>query len=97
MGVSFTYVSKIEKGKAPPPKRDRIEEASGYLALSEEEEIDLMLLADKVPADVQKWVLNQPDAVRLYRSIQKAPRKKQERILADLIKQVEQQLGKRKE
>lgn len=93
MEVDFTYVSKIEKGKAPPPARDRIDAAARFLKLSEEEEIDLLLLADKVPADVQKWVLETPRAVSLYRKIRDTSPREQEKLLEELIAEVERRVG----
>jgi transcriptional regulator with XRE-family HTH domain len=94
MGVGFTYVSKIEQHKAPPPKRDRIERAARFLELSENEEISLLLLAEKVPADVQELVLDQEKAAQLYRKIQKAPANQHEAILDDLIRRVDRRLKK---
>jgi transcriptional regulator with XRE-family HTH domain len=96
LGVSFTYISKIEKDKAQPPRRDKIEKAARFLELTEGEETELLLLAEKVPADVQEWVLDQPDAVRLYRSIQKASPDEQAEILEQLIKSVEKRLRGKK-
>ena len=93
MGVDFTYVSKIENGRAPPPKRNRIERAAQFLGLSQEEEIDLLLLAQKLPSDVQDWALDQPRAVALYRSIKKAAPQHQEEILDELIERVRQRLS----
>lgn len=92
IGVDFTYISKIEKGKAPPPARDRIEAAAKFLQLKEEEELELLRMAEKVPADVQQWVIDEPRAVTLYRKIQKAPPEEQDVLLQDLINEVERRL-----
>jgi hypothetical protein len=94
MGVNFTYVSKIEQDKAPPPQRDRISRAAKFLRLSDKEEIALFLVAEKMPADVQQLVLDQNKAVELYRKIKKAPQAEHEAILDDLIRRVEQRLKK---
>lgn len=94
IGVDFTYISKIEKGKAPPPARERIEAAARFLQLSEAEEIDLLLLADKVPADVQT-VLELPGAVSLYRKIQKLQPDEQGATIEHLIDEVERRLRSR--
>ena len=93
MGVDFTYVSKIENERAPPPKRNRIERAARFLGLSQEEEIDLLLLAQKLPSDVQGWALDHPRAVTLYRSIKEAAPSQQEKILDDLIERVRRRLS----
>ena len=92
IGVDFTYISKIENEKAPPPSRDRIEEAARFLGLSQDEEIELLLLADKLPSDVQDWALDRPKAVSLYRTIKQASPEKQEEILDELIARVRRRL-----
>jgi transcriptional regulator with XRE-family HTH domain len=92
IGVDFTYISKIENGKAPPPRRDKIERAAGFLELSDQEEIELLLLAEKFPSDVQDWALEQPKAVGLYRSIQKVAPDEQEKMLDELIERVREKL-----
>lgn len=90
--VDFTYVSKIENDKARPPKRERIEQAAHYLDLDQEEEIDLLLLAEKLPSDVQDWALDRPKAVSLYRSIKEASPADQDEILDELIERVRKRL-----
>lgn len=90
--VDFTYISKIENGKAPPPSRGRIEEAARFLHLTQDEEIQLLLLAEKLPSDVQDWALRRPKAVSLYRTIKQASLEQQEKILDDLIERVRQKL-----
>lgn len=95
--VDFTYISKIENGKAPPPKRKRIEMAAEFLELSQEEEIGLLLLAEKLPSDVQDWALDRPKAVSLYRSIKEASPEEQEEILDQLIEHVRERLDRRTE
>lgn len=91
-GVDFTYISKIENDKAPPPSRDRIERAAHFLELSQDEEIELLLLAEKLPSDVQEWALDRPKAVSLYRTIKRASPEQQERILDELIEAVRRRL-----
>lgn len=86
--VDFTYISKIENNRARPPKRERIEHAAQFLDLNQDEEIELLLLAEKLPSDVQDWALDQPKAVSLYRSIKKASPEDQEEILDELIEEV---------
>lgn len=90
--VDFTYISKIENDKARPPKRERIERAAHFLDLDQEEEIDLLLLAEKLPSDVQNWALDRPKAVSLYRSIKEASPADQEDILDELIDRVRRRL-----
>lgn len=97
IGVDFTYISKIENRKAPPPSRERIERAARFLDLSQDEEIELLLLADKLPSDVQDWALDRPKAVSLYRTIKQASPEQQEKILDDLIEQVRRKLDQRDE
>lgn len=90
--VDFTYISKIETGKAPPPRRSRIEKAARFLDLSQDEEIGLLLLAAKLPSDVQDWALDRPKAVSLYRTIKSASPEEQDQILDDLIERVRNRL-----
>jgi transcriptional regulator with XRE-family HTH domain len=97
IGVDFTYISKIENDKAAPPSRRRIERAARFLQLTQDEEIGLLLAAEKLPSDVQDWALDRPKAVSLYRTIKQASPEQQEEILDDLIEEVRRRLGEGEE
>ncbi len=89
LALDFTYISKIERDKAPPPARDRIGLAAVVLKLTPSERDELFLRAEKLPAEVEEWVIRRPEALRLYRSIRRYPAKEQSRILGDLIDEIE--------
>src|SRR6266508_4189066 len=77
--VDFTYISKIEGGKAPPPARDTIERAGKALSLTQEEVAELFRLADKLPGDVISFFSQKADALRLFRTISGAPAREQQK------------------
>lgn len=66
VGVSFTYISKIENEKldfGDYPSEDMI----AKLALALEADTDeLLILAKKIPAGIKKRVLERPDAFRRF-------------------------------
>jgi len=62
VGVSFTYVSKIENERldfAAYPSEALIRKLSKALKADEDE---LMLLAEKIPEHIRKRVIQRPDA-----------------------------------
>jgi transcriptional regulator with XRE-family HTH domain len=64
VGVSFTYISKIENEKldfGDYPSEDLIQKLAAALAADEDE---LLLLARKVPPDIRERVFERPDAFR---------------------------------
>lgn len=89
LALDFTYISKIERDKAPPPAREKIGLSAVVLKLSPAERDELFLRAEKLPAEVEEWVIRRPEALRLYRSIKRYPAKEQSRILTDLINEIE--------
>ena len=65
VGVSFTYVSKIENEKldfGDYPSEDLILKLAKALDADADE---LLILAEKVPGRIRKRVLERPDAWRL--------------------------------
>lgn len=64
--VNFTYISKIENGKldfGDYPSRDLIRKLAKALGASADE---LLLLAEKVPEQIKKRVMQRPDAFRKF-------------------------------
>jgi transcriptional regulator with XRE-family HTH domain len=62
--VNFTYISKIENQKlsfGEYPSEDLIRKLAKVLKADEDE---LLLLAEKIPADIRKRVIERPDAFR---------------------------------
>jgi HTH-type transcriptional regulator, competence development regulator len=67
--VNFTYISKIENQKlsfGEYPSEDLIRKLAKLLKADEDE---LLLLAEKIPADVRKRVIERPDAFRKFASL----------------------------
>jgi HTH-type transcriptional regulator, competence development regulator len=64
VGVSFTYVSKVENGKldfGDYPSEDLIRRLAVALDADEEE----LLLAEKIPEPIRRRFFERPDAFRL--------------------------------
>ena len=69
VGVSFTYISKIENEKldfGDYPSEDLIRKLAHIL---DAEEDDLLLLAEKIPAPIKKRVMERPDAFRKFATL----------------------------
>ncbi len=65
VGVSFTYISKVENGKldfGDFPSEDLIRRLAAALGADEEE---LLLLAEKIPEPIRRRFFERPDAFRL--------------------------------
>lgn len=94
-GLDFTYVSKIENGKVPPPTRDTVEALAKQLKLSDAEHLEFVALAGTIPIDMERWVVAQPRARYLYRSLRERlrdlPLDEQERLLEQIIAEVERE------
>lgn len=69
VGVSFTYISKVENEKldfGDYPSEDLIRKLAKALDADEGE---LFLLAEKIPEDIRKRVMERPDAFRKFASL----------------------------
>lgn len=67
VGIDFTYLSKIENGRMPPPSQATIVRMAEVL----EKDADALLqLASKVPQDVKEIITTSRDAPALLRAIQ---------------------------
>jgi transcriptional regulator with XRE-family HTH domain len=53
VGLNFTYLSKIENVRMPPPSRKKIMELAEALDASPEVLDELLILAKKIPASVE--------------------------------------------
>ena len=81
VGVSFTYVSKVENGKldfGDYPSEDLICRLAAALDADEDE---LLLLAEKIPEPIRRRFFERPDAFRL---IARLDDKRLDRVLAFL-------------
>lgn len=69
IGVSFTYVSKIENEKIDfddYPSEDLILKLANVLEVDED---DMLILAEKIPERIRRRVLERPDAFRTFASL----------------------------
>ncbi|HTE20240.1 MAG TPA: helix-turn-helix transcriptional regulator, partial [Armatimonadota bacterium] len=67
VGIDFTYLSKIENGRMPPPSEATIMKMAEAL----EQDADMLLqLAFRVPQDVKPIITGSREAPTLLRAIQ---------------------------
>ncbi len=93
-GIDYTYISKVEGNKVPPPARDAVEALARALKLTEKERIEFVALAGTITTDMERWVVcERPAARELYRSLSQLPPDEQERRLEEFIRQVERERG----
>lgn len=64
--LDFTYLSKIENDRSPPPSAKKIVQLAEVLETDPDE---LAILAGKIPADLVDVFKRNPDAIRLFRSL----------------------------
>ena len=66
MGVDFTYISKLENDRLPPPSAKTIV----AIAVAVDGDPDeLAALAGKIPADIAEIVAQNPIALKVFRSV----------------------------
>ena len=81
VGVSFTYISKVENGKldfGDYPSEDLIRRLAAALDADEEE---LLLLAEKIPEPIRRRFFERPDA---FRQLARLDDRRLNRVLAFL-------------
>jgi HTH-type transcriptional regulator, competence development regulator len=66
-GIDFTYLSKIENDRMPPPSEKAITAMSEALEMDADE---LIRLAGKVPTDLAEFLVTDPEAIKFLRSLQ---------------------------
>jgi transcriptional regulator with XRE-family HTH domain len=88
LGIDFTYISKIERGRAAPPSTDIIAVAASVLRLSADERDQLFAAAAKLPAELEQWAASTAEVMKLYRHLSSYPKKKQASLLNHLVKTV---------
>jgi transcriptional regulator with XRE-family HTH domain len=67
IGLDFTYISKVENGRLPPPAADTIVAICGVLESAPE---DLLALTGKIPTLVQQTVSSSTTAQQFLREAQ---------------------------
>jgi transcriptional regulator with XRE-family HTH domain len=69
--VDFTYLSKIENDRMPPPSAKAIAALARELGADADE---LSILAGKIPSDLVDVLTSDPSAVKMFRSLTGNPR-----------------------
>jgi transcriptional regulator with XRE-family HTH domain len=64
-GIDFTYLSKVETGRFPPPSEEVIAKLSRVLDLDSDA---LLALANKVGADIHQIIVSNPETAKLLRA-----------------------------
>ncbi len=67
IGLDFSYISKIENGKLPPPSADTVVAICQVLNI---EPSELLALTGKIPSDVQRTVSSSKAAQAFLREAQ---------------------------
>ena len=65
VGVSPTFVSKMERGTGPLPGEETIRKMAAFFGKTPDE---LLAMADKVAADVQAIIIKEPAYARFLRA-----------------------------
>lgn len=68
IGVDFSYISKIENGRLPPPAADTTVEICRVLGIEPEE---LLALTGKIPSKVQETVSTSKTALEFLNEVQR--------------------------
>ena len=63
IGVSATYLSKIERGEMSPPTEERVKEIARRL---DQDADELLALAGRVASDLNEIILNRPRALASF-------------------------------
>ena len=64
VGVDFSYISKVENDRLPPPSSETIEKICAVLSVPVE---DLLVLARKPPTGVIEIMSSSSDALKFFR------------------------------
>jgi transcriptional regulator with XRE-family HTH domain len=67
VGVDFSYISKLENDRLPPPAADTAVKISGALGITPDE---LVAATGKIPPQIQQSVGSSPAAIRFLRTAQ---------------------------
>jgi len=67
VGVNFSYISKLENDRLPPPAADTIVKICKALGVPPDE---LLAATGKIPSQIQQSISSSPAAIRFLRSAQ---------------------------
>jgi transcriptional regulator with XRE-family HTH domain len=89
--VKPSYVSKWEVPGGKVPSRDVIDRLVGVLGLTDDERMELHRLAERVPEEVERFLVEQPAAVRLFRSVRHHSPERQAELLERFLAEVDRE------
>jgi transcriptional regulator with XRE-family HTH domain len=61
VGVDYTYISKVENDRLPPPSAETIEKIAAVLGIPS---TNLLMHAKKIPTEVRDTLHDNPDAIK---------------------------------
>jgi transcriptional regulator with XRE-family HTH domain len=67
VGVDFSYISKLENDRLPPPAADTVIKICSVLEVPPD---NLLALTGKVPSDVKEMLTSSPSALHFLREAQ---------------------------
>jgi len=67
IGVDFSYISKLENDRLPPPAADTVVKMCEVLDVSPDE---LLAASGKMPSQIQQSISSSPAAIRFLRNAQ---------------------------
>jgi len=67
VGVDFSYISKLENDRLPPPSADTVVKICKALSVTPDE---LLAASGKMPPQVQQSIVSSPAAIQFLRSAQ---------------------------
>jgi transcriptional regulator with XRE-family HTH domain len=87
VGADYTYISKLENDRTErPPSEGLICNLAEHLGVAADE---LLLLAQRVPSDVEASIIRRPDHVELLRSAEKLTPEEYREFMRDIQKRIE--------
>jgi len=76
--IDFTYLSKVETGRFPPPSEDVIQRLAKALDIDVDE---LLAMAKKVDTSIHEFIVSNPAAPKLLRALKEERLSEAEQIL----------------
>ena len=67
VGIDFSYISKVENDRIPPPAADTVVAMCQALGIPQEE---LLALIGKIPSEAEKAIANSPGGQGFLREVQ---------------------------
>lgn len=87
-GIDFTYLSKIENDRMPPPSEEVLKKMAAFLG---EDENTLILKARKIPSQIKEMIIEEQKVPEFLRSVQRTDKTvESESDIAQIIKNIPQ-------